>query len=152
MTNRHRRRLSLYAAALLAAVLSAWSFPVTAQDEVAIIVNPSNPISTLSAGDLHRIFTGDKSTWPNGKHVLLVMAPPGSPEREVVLKNVYKMSEAEYAKYFLQATFTGAVSAPPKAASSAAEMKQLVAGNPGAIGYLKQQDADSSVKVLLKIP
>jgi hypothetical protein len=62
------------------------------------------------------------------------------------------MSEAEYAKYFLQATFTGAVSAPPKDATSSAELKQLVAENPAAIGYIKQQDADNSVKVILTVP
>jgi ABC-type phosphate transport system substrate-binding protein len=98
------------------------------------------------------MFLGDKSTWPNGKHVFLVMAAPGSAERAVILKNVYKMSEVEYAKYFLQATFTGTVSAPPKDASSATEVKQLVAGTPGAIGYVKEADVDSSVKVILKVP
>ena len=103
----------LYAVGLLV-VLFASNAPTVAEDEVAIIVNPSNSVASLSAGDLHRIFLGDKSTWPNGKHIFLVMAAPGSAERAVVLKNVYKMSEADYAKFFLQATFTGAVSAPPK--------------------------------------
>jgi ABC-type phosphate transport system substrate-binding protein len=130
----------------------ACSLQTSADGEIAIIVNPSNSASTLSVGDLHRIFLGDKSTWPNGKHVFVVMGPPGSAERAAILKNVYKMSESEYAKYFLQATFTGAVSAPPKDASSTAEVKQLVAQNPGAIGYIKEQDADDSVKVLMKIP
>lgn len=128
------------------------SLQTSADGEVAIIVNPSNSATTLSAGDLHRIFLGDKSTWPNGKHVFVVMGPPGSAERATILKDVYKMSESEYAKYFLQATFTGAVSAPPKDASSTAEVKQLVAQNPGAIGYVKEADADDSVKVLMKIP
>jgi hypothetical protein len=51
----------------------------------------------------------------------------------------------------LQATFTGAVSAP-REASSSAETKQLVAANPSAIGYIPQQEADNTVKVLLKVP
>lgn len=151
MTTRDRHFFRLCTAALLIALSSGY-LPTGAQDQVAIIVNTSNSISALSSGDLHRIFTGDKSTWPNGKHIFLIMAAPGSAERTLVLKDVYKMSEADYAKYFLQATFTGTVSAPPKDASSAAEMKQLVAANAGAIGYVKAQDADDSVKVILKIP
>ena len=80
------------------------------------------------------------------------MAAPGSAERAVILKNVYKMSENDYAKYFLQASFTGAISAPPKDATSSAQIKQLVAENPGAIGYVSQQDVSDSVKVVLKVP
>jgi ABC-type phosphate transport system substrate-binding protein len=106
----------------------------------------------LSLADIHKIFLGEKSTWPNGKHILIVMAAPGSAERAVILKNVYKMSENDYAKYFLQASFTGAISAPPKDATSSAQIKQLVAENPGAIGYVSQQDVSDSVKVVLKVP
>jgi ABC-type phosphate transport system substrate-binding protein len=151
MTRHSWQFLLLFAAALFA-VVCAWNVPVTADEQVAIIVNPANSVSTLSPGDLHKIYMGDKGSWPNGKHIFLIMAPPGSPERAAMLKNVFKMSEGEYAKYFLQATFTGAISAPPKEASSAAEIKQLVAANAGAIGYVKPQDADDTVKVLLKVP
>jgi ABC-type phosphate transport system substrate-binding protein len=137
---------------LLAGMLCTWNMSATGGEEVAVIVNPANPISSLSPGDLQKIFSGDKAKWSNGKHILLIMAAPGSPERSVILKNVYKMSEGEYAKYFLQATFTGAVSAPPKEATSAAQIKQLVAENPGAIGYINQQEVDGSVKVVAKVP
>jgi ABC-type phosphate transport system substrate-binding protein len=139
-------------AAAVVALLLICNFPTSADDEVAIIVNSANTVSSLTPADLHRIYMGDKSTWPNGKHILLVMAPPGSPERATILKDVYKMTETDYSKYFLQATFTGAVSAPPKDAASTSEVKQFVAANPGAIGYVKQDDADNSVKVLLKVP
>lgn len=143
---------SLLSGVILLSLLFVLNFPVVAQAPIAIIVNPSNSISSLSPGDLHRIFVGDKSSWPNGKHILLIMAPQGSAERADILKTVYKMSEEEYTKFFLQATFTGAISAPPRDASSEAEVKQLVASNPAAIGYIKQQEADDTVKVLLKVP
>jgi ABC-type phosphate transport system substrate-binding protein len=151
MKNKSRSFLVLGVLLLVTAAF-LWNAPAGADGEVAVVVNPANPISTLSPADLRKIFLGEKSTWPNGKHVLLVMAAPGSPEREAVLKNVYKMSESDYSKYFLQAAFTGQVAAPPRDASSAAEVKQLVAGNPGAIGYVGQQDVGDSVKVVCKIP
>jgi len=151
MKRRDYIALAVAGAALL--VMLDWCIaPSEAQEQLAVIVNPANPTTSLSAGDLHRIYMGDKASWPNGKHIFLIMAAPGSAERGLFLKTVYKMSEAEYAKYFLQASFTGAVSAPPKEAASSAEVKQLVAANPAAIGYVKTQDADDSVKVLLKLP
>jgi ABC-type phosphate transport system substrate-binding protein len=144
---------SILCVLLLLAALAVWNAPAVADDaQVAIIVNPSNSVTGLSLQDLHKIFLGEKSTWPNGKHIFLIMAAPGSDERSMVLKSVYKMGENDYTKYFLQASFTGAISAPPKDASSAAQVKQLVAENPGAIGYVKQSDVSDAVKVVFKLP
>jgi hypothetical protein len=95
---------------------------------------------------------GDKTTWPSGKRVTILMLAQGQPERAAVLHDVYKMPEDEYEQYFTQAAFVGKVSAPPKDVGSAAQMKQAVAANPGAIGYVKKDDVDDSVKVILKLP
>jgi ABC-type phosphate transport system substrate-binding protein len=123
-----------------------------AAGEVSIIVNKANTISDLSLADAKKIFMGDKTTWPSGKRISVLMAASGSPERAVVLREIFKMSDAEYTKYFMQAAFTGKVTAPPKEVSSAAQMKQSVAGSPGAIGCVKNEDVDDTVKVVLKIP
>ena len=125
---------------------------VSAGDEVDVIVNKGNDTGELSVADAKKIFMGDKSVWGSGKRVTILMLAPGQPERAVILKEIYKMSESDYGKYFLQAAFSGRVTAPPKDVGSAGQMKQLVAGNPGAIGYLKKEDVDDSVKVVLKFP
>jgi hypothetical protein len=131
-----------------------WLAPrqVVAQDEVDVVVNKANSIAELSAGDAKKIFMGDKSVWPSGKRVTILMMAPGQPERAVILKEIYKMSDGDYNKYFLQAAFAGRITAPPKDVGSAAQMKQLVGENAGAIGYLKKSDVDDSVKVVLKFP
>jgi ABC-type phosphate transport system substrate-binding protein len=122
-----------------------------AGDEVDVIVNKANPVGELSPADAKKLFMEDKLTWPNGKRVTVLMLAPGQPERAILLRNMYKMSESDYGKYFLQAAFTGKVDAPRKDVGSAAEVKQDVAANPGAIGYVKSGDADDSVKIVLKI-
>ena len=58
------------------------------------------------------------------------------------------MEEADYAKYFLQATFTGQVPAAPRTLSGAATAKQFVSVTPGAVGYVRGSDVDDSVKTL----
>jgi ABC-type phosphate transport system substrate-binding protein len=138
---------------LLGAMAAAWPWQarVTAGDEVDVIVNKANDTGDLALADAKKIFMGDKSVWGSGKRVTILMLAPGQPERAVVLQAIYKMSESDYGKYFLQAAFSGRVTAPPKDVGSAAQMKQLVVANPGAIGYLKKSDVDDSVKVVLKL-
>jgi ABC-type phosphate transport system substrate-binding protein len=150
MTKNIRRLLLLSS---LGAFCAAWPRPpaTSAGEEVDVVVNKSNTVGDQTATSLKPIFVCDKSTWPNGKRVSVLMLAPGSPERAVVLRDVYKMSEGDYSKYFLQAAFSGRITAPPKDLASAGQMKQDVAANPGAIGYLKSSDVDDSVKVVMKL-
>jgi hypothetical protein len=53
------------------------------------------------------LFMGDKGTLPNGRRVTLLMSPAEAPEREVILRQIYKMSESEFSKYVLQSAFIG---------------------------------------------
>jgi ABC-type phosphate transport system substrate-binding protein len=123
-----------------------------AQEEVDVVVNKSNAVAPLSREEARRIFMGDKSSWPGGKRITVLMLAPDQPERVVILQAVFKMSESEYTKYFLQAAFTGHVLAAPRDLPSAAQMKAHLAANPNAIGYLKKEDLDEGVKVVLRLP
>jgi hypothetical protein len=62
------------------------------------------------------------------------------------------MNESDYTKYFLQAAIAGRVEEAPKVLRSAIQMKARLAANPAAIGYLKKEDVDDSVKVVMKLP
>jgi ABC-type phosphate transport system substrate-binding protein len=119
--------------------------------EVAIIVNTANTIGDLPLADAKKVFLGDKTTWPSGKRVTVIMLAQGMPERAVVLHEIFKMQEEDLNQYFMQAAFAGKISAPPKEVGSAALMKQAVAANPGAIGYVKKEDVDDTVKAVLKL-
>ena len=91
-----------------------------------MIVNKANTIGDLSPADAKKVFMGDKTTWPSGKRVTILMLSPGQPERAVALREIYKMSEDDYGQYFTQAAFAGKVSAPPKDVGSPAQMKQAI--------------------------
>jgi ABC-type phosphate transport system substrate-binding protein len=115
---------------------------------VAIIVNPSNPVENCSFDDLRKIFMGEKSHWPNGRRITLVMLDPAQPERKLVLREIYNMSEKDLNNHFIQGVFAGGVLAPPKTLASAAEVRKFIFNVPGAIGYVKGTDVDPSVKIL----
>jgi hypothetical protein len=120
-------------------------------DEIDVVVPKSNNAGALPMETVRRIFMGEKSSWASGKHITVLMLAPGQAERGVVLREVFKMTESDYTKYFLQAAFTGRVQAAPKDLPSAAQMKAHLAANPNAIGYLKKEDVDDSVRVLLQL-
>jgi hypothetical protein len=149
-----KKSAALHVAAGLLAATCFWSrslsAPATAE-EVDVVVNKTNGIATLSVGEARKIFVGDRSSWPRGNHIVVLMLSPGHSERVVILREIYKMSETDYAKYFLQAAFAGKIQEPPKNLSSALLMKQFLTANPRAIGYLKKSDVDSTLKVVLEL-
>ena len=138
--------------ALAITVSCARLLTVSALEEIDIVVNKSNITVPLTREEVRRIFVGEKSSWPGGKRITVLMFAPDQSERVVILQAVFKMSESEYTKYFLQAAFTGHVLAAPRDLPSAAQMKAHLAANPNAIGYLRKEDVDDGVKVVLKLP
>ena len=79
------------------------------EQAVAIIVNQSNPVENFSFDDLRKIFLGERSHWPNGRRITLVMLDPSQPERKAVLRDIYGMSEKDFNNHFIQGVFSGAV-------------------------------------------
>ena len=136
--------------ALICGVLLA-SFQACAQEQspdLAIVVNSASPLENVTSSELAQIFKSLKTRDSAGARFVVGMRETGSAERAAALKGIYHMSDAEYEKYFLQATFAGTVQAPPKVLGGAGAVKQFVASAPGAISYLRAADADGSVKVL----
>jgi hypothetical protein len=117
-------------------------------EDLAIIVNKTNSLENITSAELVKYFKAEKSKAPDGKKIVIVMQDAGRPERAAALKDIYKMSETEYNDYFVEATFTGAVAAAPKALPSGAAVKSFVAETPGGLGYALSSEADASVKVL----
>jgi ABC-type phosphate transport system substrate-binding protein len=119
-----------------------------ADDSLAIVANRANPVENLSLDELRKIFLGDQPHWSNGRRITVVMLEQGKQERDVVLKQIYKMGEKDFNGYFLHKMFTGEVHSAPKTLTTSAEVLKFVSNVPGAIGYLKAQDVDESVKVV----
>jgi len=119
-----------------------------AEQALAIIVNQSNPVENFSFEDLRKIFLGERSHWPNGRRITLVMLDTSQPERKVVLRDIYAMSEKDFNNHFIQGVFTGAVFVSPKTLANPVDVRKFVFNVPGAIAYVRASDVDSSVKVL----
>lgn len=115
---------------------------------LAIIVNQANPTDDLSFAELRHIFLGEKSHWPNGRRITLVMMEPGQPERKAILHDVYMMSETDFNNHFLQGLFTGEVFVSPKTLATPVGVRKFIFNVPGAIGYVRASDTDDTIKVI----
>jgi ABC-type phosphate transport system substrate-binding protein len=154
-----RLRLVFSVAVLFLAVLTpsdrtvsfATATPTTKNDPrqiLAIVVNPSNPVENLSLVELRKIFLGERIRWPNGHRVIVAMLDSGFPERDAALREVYRMTESGYRDHFLKGRYTGDIPVLPKTLSSPEILRRFIFNAPGAIGYLRASDVNSSVKVV----
>jgi ABC-type phosphate transport system substrate-binding protein len=138
--------IPILALSLLYGVLAVPAAPEGA--DLAIVVNKSTTIDTVSSADLRALFLGEKTKWPDGKKVTPVQTSAQSPERALLLKVVYKMSDPVLKRYYMQAAFTGKDVLPPAEFPTAAALKQFVARTPGAIGGILASDVDNTVTAL----
>lgn len=121
---------------------------IASEQNLAVVVNLSNPVENLSMPELRRIFLGERSHWPNGRRITLVMMEPGQPERAVVLRDICQMNETDFNNHFLHGVFTGEVLVSPKTLATPMGVRKFVFNVPGAIGYLRVSDLDPTVKAV----
>ncbi len=122
--------------------------PPPAEQPLVFIVNKSNPIDDLSLAELRGIFLAERQSWPNRRKITVVMRERGDPGRLTLLWDVCRMSESDFSRHILHATFTGEVAAGPKLLATPAGVRRFVVNVPGAIGYVRADDLDDSVKPL----
>ncbi|MBI3617905.1 MAG: hypothetical protein HY210_06795 [Candidatus Omnitrophica bacterium] len=136
-----------YIILILLSIFFAWARPGYG-GEIAIIVNKDNAIEDVSFRELGMILKMEKKFWDDGSQIYLVTRESRSPEKEAVLKTVYKMDEQELKKFWLAKIYQGAIPSFPKVIASSQSVKAFVQQVPNAVGYIDASYADDSVKVL----
>lgn len=114
----------------------------------AIVVNPHVPVDDISLEDLRKVFLGERQFWSSNMPVVPLIRPPGTPEREVLLRIVFKMSETEYKKYWIAKVFRAEATGEPMVAVSNAFANDAVAAIPGSITCENLKDVTRGAKVL----
>ena len=130
---------------LLFGFINCWS-PASAQD-VVLVANRSVKISEIRSADLRAIYTGEKTRFADGSHVVPVTLK-GGPAHEVFLRNHLGENPEEFRAQWRKAVFTGR-GAMPKTFDSELTLLEYVAATPGAIGYVSRiSTQDDNVKSL----
>ena len=120
----------------------------TRRDSLAIIVNRTNPVENFSFAELRQYFLGERTHWPNGRRVKLVMRDAPRPEREAVLRLIYEMREQDFHAHFLRAKFTGELLEEPRLLDTTSRVINFVFLQPDALAYVRADEASHSVKVV----
>jgi ABC-type phosphate transport system substrate-binding protein len=122
---------------------------IAQNQNIAVIVNPKNPVTNVSSADLRKIFAGEKRSWPGGTKIKLIVRLPGCRERLVLLR-ILGMSESEYKQYWTAQVFRGEADAEPLGVPSFGMVREAAAVFPGAIGLVEAQNVrpDMNLKVI----
>ena len=113
-----------------------------AAKQIAVIVNKENATQALTAADLTKIFKCDTRKWSAGGTITVVVRDPASPEMELLLSNIYKISPDEL-RVFIAAHHGNVV-----VVDSNEAMLKAVETIPGAIGLIDVFRITQEVKVL----
>ncbi|MBI2061943.1 MAG: hypothetical protein HYT87_19560 [Nitrospirae bacterium] len=131
-----------------AALLALDAPRTTAGRRLVVIVHRHNPVEKLTLPELRKYFRAERKHWPDGEPVVLVMREAYASERTLFLTKVYQMDDTRYRRFWLEKIFRGEADRP-LTAMSAESMRQLVSREKGAVGFLWEDEADASVKVIL---
>ena len=115
---------------------------------VAIVVSPDVPLDNMSFSEVRQLFLGERQFWNPRLRVVLLMRAPVAPERDVVLRTIYHMSEAQFRQYWISKVFRADVSDGPKIVYSTEMANDLVTAIPGAVTFIDASQIPKGLKVL----
>lgn len=141
---------SKYVLVLVVVLFSSMARETIAQEatEIAVIVNPHNPVTSISSSDLRRIFTAEKQSWPSNLPVFLVVRAPQALERDFLLNRVMRMSETEYKQFWVKKVYSGEAGQEPVAVFSNGMQLEAVRAKKGAIALVSVHDVREGVKII----
>jgi hypothetical protein len=116
--------------------------------DVAVVVRPDTPADDLSLGEIRKVLLGERQFWNSGLRVTLLIQAPTAREREVVLKTVYHMSEAEFKQYWIAKVFRAEATNSPKIVLSNEQALELLNIVPGSVAFVDSTAVPKGVKVL----
>ena len=127
-----------------------WAIPVSAQGtgDVAVVVHPDVAVDNLTIAELRRVVLGDREFWPAGLRITLLVRAPIAHERDVVLKSLCQMTEAQFRQHWIAKVFRADTALAPKIVYSAEMAVDMVGRFPGAITFIEASRVSQGLKVL----
>jgi hypothetical protein len=116
--------------------------------DVAVVVNSSVPVGEISFTELRRVFLGERQFWSSSLRISLLLHAPVARERDVLLKTVYEMSEAQLRQHWIGKVFRAEVPSAPQMFFSDEEITQALAAIPGSIAAVDATRLPRGLKVL----
>ena len=116
--------------------------------DIAVVVHPDTPVTDLGLAEVRKVLLGERQYWTSKLPVVLLIRAPVARERDVVLRVIYQMSEAQFKQYWVAKIFRAEVASPPKIVYSNDVQLELVSAIPGAIAFVDARNVRPGLKVL----
>ena len=116
--------------------------------DIAVVVHPDTPVNNLTLPEVRQVLLGERQYWSAKVPVVLLIRAPVTRERDVVLRVIYQMTEAQFKQYWVAKIFRAEAASPPKIVYSNDMQYELVSGLPGAIGFMDTHNVRPGLKVL----
>ncbi|MDZ7782318.1 MAG: hypothetical protein U5K56_05000 [Halioglobus sp.] len=137
-----RRRLSIFGCML---ALSLAVGPALA--DVVVVVSRQNPVTSLTRAQLADVYLGRLSRFPNGEPVVPIDQREGADVRTEFYNDYLGQSPAQIKAHWSKLIFTGR-GQPPRSVADGTAMIELIADNPGTIGYIDPDQVNDDVRIL----
>jgi ABC-type phosphate transport system substrate-binding protein len=119
--------------------------------EPVVVVNAHSGVAQLSQDEVINIFLGRYRRFPGGAAATPIDQPEGSPLRSEFYRRLVNKDLNEINAYWSRLIFSGKTS-PPRQATNASAIIQLITSTPGGISYLERNQIDSRVRIVLEFP
>ncbi len=121
--------------------------PAAAQ-ELAVIVHQDRDVA-LGVEDVARIYLKQRRFWSDGTRIVPVNRDSASAERAGFIRLVFGSAASRLVTYWNRQYFKGVL--PPATLASDEAVRRFVAGERRAIGYIRPDRVDDSVRVVLHL-
>jgi len=145
------RRIRIAALLALLAILTLYAFAgtgATGDGDIAVVVRPDTPVDNLTIGEIRKLLLGERQFWTSALRVTLLIRAPSSRERDVVLRSIYQMSEAQFRQYWISKVFRAEASSGPKIVYSNEMATELVNAIPGSVAFVDSAQVPKGLKAL----
>ena len=130
-------------------IMAVGATPVSA-DELAVVANPRSGIDTLSHDEVINIFMGRARQLSSGITAQPIDLPATQAEKTNFYRLLVNKDLAEINSYWARLHFSGRIH-PPMVAKNTANVIEIVASTPGAIGYINQSMVTTAVKQVFEL-
>jgi hypothetical protein len=149
--NATRKRIATFLWTILWAPLafhSASTAQTARSADIAVVVNADTPVTELSLSEVRKVLLGERQYWSSKLPVVLLIRAPEARERDVVLRVIYQMSEAQFKQYWVAKIFRAEAATPPRIVYSNDMQYELLTALPGSIAFVDSRNLRAGVKVL----
>jgi hypothetical protein len=144
----HRAHTAVFLLAIVAIVASMRPARAETGTDVAVVVHPDVGVDNLTIAELRRVVLGDREFWPASVRITLLLRAPVAHERDVILKDVCQMTEAQFRQHWIGKVFRADTALAPKIAYSNEMAIDLVSRVPGAIAFVNASQVGKGLKVV----